>query len=130
MTFISFVSILDRKKEVSVMRLCREFYFDAAHFIPNYKGKCEQLHGHTYKLEIVIEGAVKKDGMVVDFVKMKEVVETTVLEKLDHQSLNELFENPTAEHILNWIAGQLKGKLPLSSIRLWEGQGKWVEILL
>jgi len=130
MTFISFVSILDRKKEVSVMRLCREFYFDAAHFIPNYKGKCEQLHGHTYKLEIVIEGDVKKDGMVVDFAKMKDIVEATVLEKLDHQALNELFENPTAEHILNWIAGQLKGKLPLSSIRLWEGQGKWVEILL
>jgi 6-pyruvoyltetrahydropterin/6-carboxytetrahydropterin synthase len=130
MTFISFVSILDRKKEVSVMRLCREFYFDAAHFIPKYKGKCEQLHGHTYKLEIVIEGDVKKDGMIVDFAKMKDVVEAAVLEKLDHQALNELFENPTAEHILNWIAGQLKGKLPLSSIRLWEGQGKWVEILL
>lgn len=112
------------------MRLCREFYFDAAHFIPNYKGKCEQLHGHTYKLEIVIEGDVKKDGMVVDFAKMKDIVEATVLEKLDHKALNELFENPTAEQMLNWIAGQLTGKLPLSSIRLWEGQGKWVEILL
>jgi 6-pyruvoyltetrahydropterin/6-carboxytetrahydropterin synthase len=111
------------------MRLCREFYFDAAHFIPNYKGKCEKLHGHTYRLEIVIEGGVKKDGMVVDFAKMKEIVEMTILEKLDHQALNEMFENPTAEHILQWIAEQLKGKLPLSSMKLWEGQGKWVEIL-
>lgn len=112
------------------MRLCREFIFDAAHYIPHYKGKCEHLHGHTYRLEVVIEGGVKKDGMVIDFAKMKEIVETQVLEKLDHQSLNELFENPTAEHILEWVAQQLKGTLPLYSLRLWEGQGKWVEILI
>jgi 6-pyruvoyltetrahydropterin/6-carboxytetrahydropterin synthase len=127
--FIFFISILSTKRRFYPMRLCREFYFDAAHYIPNYKGKCENLHGHTYKVEIVIEGDVKKDGMVVDFVKMKEIVETTVLEKLDHHALNELFENPTAEHILTWIADQLQGKLPLSSIRLWEGQGKWVEVI-
>jgi 6-pyruvoyltetrahydropterin/6-carboxytetrahydropterin synthase len=112
------------------MRLCREFYFDAAHYIPHYEGKCEKLHGHTYKLEVVIESDVKKDGMVVDFAKMKEIVETNILEELDHQALNELFENPTAEHILEWISTQLKEKLPLSSLRLWEGQGKWVEILI
>jgi 6-pyruvoyltetrahydropterin/6-carboxytetrahydropterin synthase len=112
------------------MRLCREFYFDAAHYLPHYKGKCEKLHGHTYKLEVVIDGDVQKDGMVVDFVKMKEIVETLVLEKLDHQELNKIFDNPTAEHILEWISMQLKANLPLCSIRLWEGQGKWVEIHL
>jgi 6-pyruvoyltetrahydropterin/6-carboxytetrahydropterin synthase len=112
------------------MRLCREFYFDAAHYLPHYKGKCEKLHGHTYRLEVVIEGNVKKDGMVVDFAKMKEIVESRVIEKLDHQSLNDLFENPTAECILEWVASQLKETLPLSSLRLWEGHGKWVEIVL
>jgi 6-pyruvoyltetrahydropterin/6-carboxytetrahydropterin synthase len=112
------------------MRLCREFYFDAAHFLPKYKGKCENLHGHTYKLEIVIEGGVKKDGMILDFAKMKEIVELEVIEKLDHQQLNALFEYPTAEHIINWIAEQLKGKVPLYSIKLWEGQGKWVEKII
>lgn len=112
------------------MRLCREFYFDAAHYIPQYKGKCEKLHGHTYKLEVVIEGAIKKDGMVVDFAKIKQIVETTVIEKLDHQALNELFENPTAEHILEWISVQLKENLPVYSLRLWEGHGKWVEMHL
>ncbi|KYK21301.1 hypothetical protein AYK25_08290 [Thermoplasmatales archaeon SM1-50] len=110
------------------MRLCREFYFDAAHYIPQYTGKCEKLHGHTYKLEVVIEGEAQLDGMVVDFVKMKEIVESAVIEKLDHQALNKLFDNPTAEQILTWISSQLKEKLPLYSIRLWEGQGKWVEI--
>jgi 6-pyruvoyltetrahydropterin/6-carboxytetrahydropterin synthase len=109
------------------MRLCREFYFDAAHYLPDYKGKCEKLHGHTYKLEIVIEGEIKKDGMIIDFTKIKEIVEENVLEKLDHEQLNDMFECPTAEHIINWIATQLEKKLPLSSIKLWEGQGKWVE---
>ena len=112
------------------MRLCREFYFDAAHHLPNYKGKCENLHGHTYKLEIVMEGDVKKDGMVIDFVKLKTIVEAEVLEKLDHHELNSLVENPTAEHIVDWIAGRLQGKLPVVSIKLWEGQRKWVEKIL
>lgn len=110
------------------MKLGREFFFDAAHYIPNYKGKCEKLHGHTYKLDIVIKDDVKKNGMVIDFAKIKEIVEISVIEKLDHRELNELFENPTAENILEWISLQLKEKLPLSSIRLWEGKGKWVEI--
>ena len=109
------------------MRLCREFYFDAAHYIPNYKGKCENMHGHTYKLEIVVEGDIKKDGMIIDFSKLKEIVNREVLEKLDHHDLNKVVENPTAEHIVNWISEQLKGKLSLCSIKLWEGSGKWVE---
>jgi 6-pyruvoyltetrahydropterin/6-carboxytetrahydropterin synthase len=109
------------------MRLCREFYFDAAHSIPHYKGKCEKLHGHTYKLEVVIEGEIKKDGMIIDFSKVKDVIEKEIIEKLDHQALNDLFESPTAEHIVEWIASQLEDKLPLSSIKLWEGNGKWIE---
>jgi 6-pyruvoyltetrahydropterin/6-carboxytetrahydropterin synthase len=112
------------------MRLCREFYFDAAHYIPHYKGKCEKLHGHTYKLEVVIEGDIKKDGMIIDFSKLKDIVEKEIIEKLDHQALNDLFENPTAEHIVEWIASQLEDKLPLSSIKLWEGNGKWIEKVL
>lgn len=109
------------------MRLCRTFIFDAAHFLPYYKGKCEKLHGHTYTLEIVIEDSIKKDGMVIDFTKMKEIVTTEILEKLDHCQLNDIVENPTAEYIVEWIYTHLKDKLPLSSIRLWEGSGKWVE---
>jgi len=110
------------------MRLCREFYFDAAHFLPDYRGKCESLHGHTYKLEVTIDGPVKKDGMVMDFTKLKDVVESEVLERLDHQGLNKLFKNPTAERITEWIWKRLEKKLSLSSIRLWEGEGKWVEL--
>jgi len=109
------------------MKVGRTFHFDASHFIPEHKGACKQLHGHTYTLEVVIESSVKKDGMVVDFAILKQIVEEHVLAKLDHSSLNDLFENPTAETIVEWIAQQLKGKLPLHSIKLWEGTGKWVE---
>jgi len=109
------------------MRLCREFYIDAAHYLPDYDGKCENLHGHTYKLEVVVEGKIKKDGMVMDFGRIKEVVDSEVVEELDHKQLNEIIDNPTAENLVEWICKRLKGKLPLYSIKLWEGEGKWVE---
>jgi 2-amino-4-hydroxy-6-hydroxymethyldihydropteridine diphosphokinase len=111
----------------SHMRLCQEFIFDAAHYIPHYKGKCEQLHGHTYRLEVIITEESNTSPKIT-FDTIKEIVKELIIEKLDHQSLNNFFENPTAEIILEWIATQLKEKLPLAALRLWEGQGKWVEI--
>lgn len=110
------------------MRVCQEFVFDAAHFIPDYKGKCEHLHGHTYRLEVVIDNEKNPTGHPQTFESIKSIVKDLVVEKLDHQSLNKLFNNPTAEIIVQWIAVQLEGKLPLVSLRLWEGQGKWVEL--
>jgi 6-pyruvoyltetrahydropterin/6-carboxytetrahydropterin synthase len=109
------------------MRICREFTFDAAHYISDYKGKCERMHGHTYKLEVTIEGPIRKDGMVMDFTILKDIVEKEVLEALDHVDLNEVMENPTAENLVEWSWKRLKGKLPLYSIRIWEGEGKWAE---
>lgn len=110
------------------MRVCREFYFDSAHRLPNYKGKCEKLHGHTYKLEVVIDAEKKEDGMVMDFGDLKKIVISEVLEKLDHCDLNDIFENPTAENMVEWIFNKLKDKIPLYSVKLWEGRGKWVEL--
>lgn len=110
------------------MKVCREFYFDAAHHLENYKGECEKLHGHTYKLEVVVEGDIKKDGMVMDFSELKKTVEEKIIKELDHSNLNELFNNPTAEKIVEWIHAQLEKEIPVHSIKLWEGAGKWVEI--
>jgi len=112
------------------MRLGREFIFDAAHILPGYKGKCAQVHGHTYTLEVVVEGGVKKDGMVIDFATLQDIVETEVIKHLDHQMLNDHIENPTAEHLVEWIYQRLKGKLSVYSIKLWEGPGKWVEKII
>ena len=110
------------------MRIGKIFHFDAAHFLPGYKGKCKRLHGHTYKLEIVVEGRKKKNGMVIDFNELKTIVRETVLDRLDHQNMNEIFENPTAENMAEWIFDELNKKIPLCSVRLWEGRDKWVEI--
>jgi len=110
------------------MKIGREFHFDASHFLPAYKGKCEQVHGHTYKLEIEIKGEPDKDGMVMDFSELKGIVNENIIEKLDHRDLNELFENPTAENIAGWIFKELEKRIPVSSIKLYEGFGKWVLI--
>jgi 6-pyruvoyltetrahydropterin/6-carboxytetrahydropterin synthase len=110
------------------MKVAREFYFDAAHYLPDYKGKCERMHGHTYKLEVVVDGKQGKGGMVLDFNELKKVVNERVIEKLDHADLNEMFPTPTAENIAAWIFSELKAELKLSSVKLWEGEGKWVEV--
>lgn len=109
------------------MRVGRVFYFDASHHLPDYRGKCERVHGHTYRLEIVVEGEQKEGGMVIDFNELKEIVVREVWDKLDHTDLNEIMENPTAENIADWIFDRLKKKIPLCCVRLWEGEGKWVE---
>ena len=108
------------------MKVGREFYFDAAHSLPEYKGECEQVHGHTYKLEVVVRGKLNDSGMVLDFEELKKVVEKRVIGKLDHKNLNEFFEMPTCEKIAEWIFKELEKEISLSSIKLWEGHGKWV----
>jgi len=110
------------------MKICREFLFDSAHLLPKYKGKCEQMHGHTYKLEVIVEGEVGKDGMVRDFDELKRVVDSEIIEKLDHKNLNDILKIPTAENIAIWIFKRLKSRIKLHSVKLWEGQGKWVLI--
>lgn len=89
------------------LRVTKMFTFDAAHALTRYYGKCENLHGHTYRLEVTVEGQVQDNGMVVDFVLLKRVVARRVLDRLDHQNLNDLFENSSAENVVLWIWEQL-----------------------
>jgi len=68
---------------------------DSAHFLPNYEGKCHQLHGHRWKVVIRIgSDKLNEQGMVIDFTKIKEVVNT-----FDHACLNDFIEQPTAENL-------------------------------
>lgn len=110
------------------MKVCREFYFDAAHHLKDYKGECEKVHGHTYKLEVVVSGKPEKDGMVMDFTELKKIVEETVIDKLDHADLNKIFDNPTTENIASWVYNKLEDKIPVFSVKLWEGNGKWAKV--
>lgn len=75
----------------------KEFDFDAAHFLPNYNGKCEHLHGHTYKLVVKVEGTPDHEGMVLDFVRFKNLVKELVVSKLDHAFINDILPQPSAE---------------------------------
>ncbi len=106
--------------------------FDAAHSLPGYQGKCANLHGHTYKAEVVVEGAVGANGFVMDFYDLKRIL-AAALADLDHRCLNDLLQNPTAEMIAQEICRRLKQELEateirLVSLKLWEGRNKWVMI--
>ncbi|HSB19198.1 MAG TPA: 6-carboxytetrahydropterin synthase QueD [Anaeromyxobacteraceae bacterium] len=103
-------------------RLEVEFYFAAAHRLPRYEGPCFRMHGHNYRLFVVVEGEVDPaSGMVADFGKVKEAVQEHVLSRCDHRTLNDFLENPTAENIARWAFEVLEPRLPgLSEVRLYE----------
>jgi len=107
------------------------FHFHAAHYLPYHEGVCNQLHGHTYKLEVTIKGRLNK-GMVMDFSELKDIVNKAVIEKLDHKLLNEVFPNPTAESMSVYIHEQLfevfkERKETLLKVKLWETQTSCAE---
>jgi 6-pyruvoyltetrahydropterin/6-carboxytetrahydropterin synthase len=100
-------------------------YIDSAHFLPNHP-KCGRLHGHTYKVELTIEGETR-DGMVLDFADLKQIARGVFME-YDHQNWNDFLEYPSVENICDLLYEKLRSKLPFSfSLRVWEGHGKWAE---
>jgi len=89
------------------MLITKEFSFDSAHYLTDYYGKCEQMHGHTYWLKVTVEGKVQENGMVIDFALLKQIVKNRILNKLDHKMLNDIIPNPSAERIAIWIWNKL-----------------------
>lgn len=77
--------------------ITKRFDFEAAHVLPWHPGKCKRLHGHSYKLEVDVTGNLDENGIVADFTDLKELVKNEVVDKYDHQNLNDYFGNPTAE---------------------------------
>lgn len=102
--------------------------FEAAHRIPDYPGKCNRLHGHNWKVEVVVQGSkLDKLGMLVDFRELKNQVNEVIL-VLDHHYLNELeafkVVNPTAENIAKYfythIQEKLESQVRVTSVKIWE----------
>jgi 6-pyruvoyltetrahydropterin/6-carboxytetrahydropterin synthase len=104
--------------------------FAAGHALRNYRGKCENVHGHNYRCQVTLEGAeLDEIGLLVDFVELKRVVHG-VLDRLDHQWLNEFppFDvlNPSAENMARYIYQQVAEGLKLRQgvrialVKLWE----------
>jgi len=104
------------------MILRKEYGFEAAHFIHNHPGKCRNLHGHSYKLFVSLEGEVNPEtGMIIDFDDLSKIVLEKVIQRLDHRFLNDLIPLSTAENISVWIWEQLKPGLPaLSQLEVFE----------
>lgn len=118
---------MQEKLKITVVR---EFTFDAAHWLPDYDGKCQNLHGHTFRLQIGVNGFPNiMSGMVLDFVELNQIIKTHVIDYLDHSLLNHTLESPTAEHLIAWIHEQLFPILlpQLCLIRLWETQNSFAE---
>lgn len=104
------------------MRVRRRFTFEAAHRLPHHPGKCRNLHGHSYRLTVTVDRPIDPaTGMAVDFADIKEVVGRQVTGVLDHRSINDFIENPTAEVMSVWIWKRLVEELGgLTEIELFE----------
>jgi 6-pyruvoyltetrahydropterin/6-carboxytetrahydropterin synthase len=105
--------------------------FASAHALRNYKGRCENVHGHNWKVRVVIEGEkLDQTGMLVDFLDVKSLM-GEILDRIDHQFLNEIspFDvvNPSAENIAEYFYQQMAGKLEVTpvpvrirEVKIWE----------
>jgi 6-pyruvoyltetrahydropterin/6-carboxytetrahydropterin synthase len=108
--------------------------FAAAHRLPDHEGKCCRLHGHTYGLEVTVQGTPQESGpaagMVMDFAELRARVGDVIVEPLDHRMLNDVFAFvPTVEAVAAWAFSQLQeAGLPVVRVRLSEGPNSYVEV--
>ena len=113
------------------MKIFKNFTFDSAHFLPNVPEghKCKELHGHTYRLTVILESElVKKLDWVVDFAEVKNVI-NPIIDSIDHKLLNDIegLQNPTCEIVAIWLWNKIKDELPqLTKIELSENASSGV----
>jgi 6-pyruvoyltetrahydropterin/6-carboxytetrahydropterin synthase len=104
--------------------------FAAGHALRNYRGKCENVHGHNYRIEVTVEGEqLDSIGLLVDFVELKRLMKDAI-DYLDHRFINDLepFDkvNPSAENIAKYfhdrITAGLSNEVPvrLAQVKVWE----------
>jgi 6-pyruvoyltetrahydropterin/6-carboxytetrahydropterin synthase len=123
--------------EPCVYTVSVQAHYDSAHFLVNYKGKCERLHGHRYVVEVAVQSAELNDaGIAFDFVDLKRELRA-LADSLDHRLLNELpqFEGieTSAENQARWFYDELRKRLPspqgdgLLYARVWETATQWAQ---
>lgn len=142
-----------------LLRLTKQFTFEMAHALPAYEGKCRNIHGHSYRLYVTVEGeplqqqGAATDGMVIDFHQLKELVQAQVVDPFDHALVLPRSESgtadhlgdygakliytsfqPTSENLLIHFASLLEGRLPtgtrLHSLKLYETETSCAELIL
>ena len=96
-------------------------HFSAAHFLREYQGKCEKVHGHTFQVEVAIEvHELDKTGLGIDFTDIKQKLSSILP---DHALLNDLFEfNPSAENLARRLYQDMKKYYPVKSVTVWESE--------
>ena len=139
------------------VRVTKEFNFEIAHALWNYDGPCKNIHGHSYKLFVTIIGAPinderdPKNGMVIDFGDLKQIVKQEIVDELDHavilnskaianipKEISQMFERrlildyqPTCENLVIDFAQRIKKRLPeqlkLFSLKLHETETSFAE---
>lgn len=98
------------------MRLYKRFQIEAAHWLPNVPDghKCRRLHGHSFHIELRVEGPVgETSGWVMDFADLKAAFQP-LYQRLDHNCLNDIegLENPTSENLARWIFERMVQRVP------------------
>ena len=106
-------------------------HFAAAHQLRNFGGKCENLHGHNWKVEVYVSGQkLENNGLLIDFKIIKDKT-NEILERLDHKFINEIeyFQetNPSSENIARYIFDSLAhdindGNISVSRVTAWESE--------
>ncbi|MEY9242507.1 6-carboxytetrahydropterin synthase QueD [Bradyrhizobium elkanii] len=111
-----------------VTRIGRTYRFESAHYLPLLPEghKCKNVHGHNYRVEVIVSGALDARGFVMDFAEIDAEI-MPLIRKLDHRLLNEVegLENPTAEIIASWFLQRIKG---CESVRVYENDDCWAEV--
>ena len=95
--------------------------FQAAHFLKEYKGKCEKIHGHTFQVEVEVEvKELDKTGIGIDFAKIKQKLSEILP---DHTLLNDVYDfNPSAENLARHFFISLKSHFPVKKVTVWESE--------
>lgn len=117
--------------EDDMFDLSVETQFSSAHQLRGYKGKCEALHGHNWRVQVTISSEKLDDiGMVLDFHELKKIVNEAVA-ALDHAYLNDIFPfteiNPSSENIAKWIHESIRKKIQknncnIAAVTVWENE--------
>jgi len=96
--------------------------FAAGHALRNYKGKCENVHGHNFRVQVVIEGErLDETGLLVDFLDVKDAMRS-IIGRLDHVFLNDIapfdVKNPSAENLAEYFHQEMTRGLSGASVRV------------
>jgi 6-pyruvoyltetrahydropterin/6-carboxytetrahydropterin synthase len=117
-------------KETTKLQTCigRTYRFEAAHHLPLLPEghKCRNLHGHNYRIEVVVRGSLDARGFIKDFAEMDAEI-MPLIKMVDHRLLNEVpgLENPTAEIIAGWFFQRIDD---CDSVRVYENDNCWAEV--